>query len=87
LMVKSDTVQLDAEILKRWSEELDVENIGEVDVETFSGRTIRCKTKVINDPKLEGRGLIRIPEKACQSLDVRRGELVRVKPVAPQESD
>jgi len=87
LMVKSDTVQLDADILKRWSDELDVENVNEVDVETFSGKTVRCKTKVINDPKLEGRGLIRIPEKACQSLDVRRGELVRVKPVAPEESD
>ena len=87
LMVKSDTVQLDADILKRWSDELDVDQVSEVDVETFSGKTVRCKTKVINDPKLEGRGLIRIPEKACQSLDVRRGELVRVKPVAPEESD
>ncbi len=87
LMVKSDTVQLDAEILKRWSEELDVESISEVDVETFSGRSVRCKTKVINDPKLEGRGLIRIPEKTCQTLDVRRGELVRVRPATSQEND
>jgi len=87
LMVKADTVQLDAEILKRWSDELDVEGISEVDVETFSGRTVRCKAKVINDAKLEGRGLIRIPEKTCQSLDVRRGELVRVKPVLEQEGD
>jgi hypothetical protein len=86
-MVKSDTVQLDAEILKRWSDELNVENVDEVDVETFSGKAVRCKTKVINDAKLEGRGLIRIPEKACQSLDVRRGELVRVKPVVSEESD
>jgi len=86
-MVKSDTVQLDADILKRWSDELDVEDISEVDVETFSGKAVRCKVKVINDAKLEGRGLIRIPEKACQSLDVRRGELVRVKPVAQQEGD
>lgn len=87
LMVKSDTVQLDADILKRWSDELGIDEVNEVDVETFSGKTVRCKTKVINDPKLEGRGLIRIPEKACQSLDVRRGELVRVKAVAPEESD
>jgi predicted regulator of Ras-like GTPase activity (Roadblock/LC7/MglB family) len=86
-MVKSDTVQLDAEILKRWSDELNVENVNEVDVETFSGKAVRCKTKVISDAKLEGRGLIRIPEKACQSLDVRRGELVRVKPVVSEESD
>jgi predicted regulator of Ras-like GTPase activity (Roadblock/LC7/MglB family) len=87
LMVKSDTVQLDVEILKRWSDELNVDSVDEVDVETFSGKTVRCKAKVINDPKLEGRGLIRIPEKACQSLDVRRGELVRVKPVLQEEGD
>jgi len=87
LMVKSDTVQLDAEILKRWSALLDVKEIAEVDVETFSGKTARCKAKLINDSKLEGRGLIRIPEKTCQLLDVRRGELVRVKPVTVSESD
>jgi len=85
LMVKADTVQLDADVLKRWSAMLNVE-VSEVDIETFSGKTNRCKAKVINDPKLEGRGLIRIPEKTCQLLDVRRGELVRVKPVVPQES-
>jgi len=87
LMVKADTVQLDVDILKRWSALLDVKEIDEVDIETFSGKTARCKAKVINDSKLEGRGLVRIPEKTCQLLDVRRGELVRVKPVIPEESD
>lgn len=86
-MVKADTVQLDEDILKRWSAILDAKEVSEVDIETFSGKTTRCKTKVINDSKLEGRGLIRIPEKTCQLLDVRRGELVRVKPVIPEESD
>jgi len=86
-MVKADTVQLDADILKRWSALLDVNEIDEVDIETFSGKTARCKAKLITDSKLEGRGLIRIPEKTCQLLDVRRGELVRVKPVALEESD
>ena len=87
LMVKADTVQLDAEVLKRWSDLFNVGEVNEVDIETFSGKTARCKTKIINDSKLEGRGLIRIPEKTCQLLDVRRGELVRVKPVVSQESD
>ena len=87
LMVKADTVQLDADVLKRWSALLNVNEVNEVDIETFSGKTARCKTKLINDAKLEGRGLIRIPEKTCQLLDVRRGELVRVKPVVSQESD
>ena len=86
-MVKADTVQLDADVLKRWSALLNVNEVNEVDIETFSGKTARCKTKLINDSKLEGRGLIRIPEKTCQQLDVRRGELIRVKPVVPEESD
>jgi len=87
LMVKADTVQLDADVLQRWSALLDVKGIGEVDIETFSGKTARCKVKLITDSKLEGRGLIRIPEKTCQLLDVRRGELVRVKPVTFDEGD
>jgi len=87
LMVKSDTVQLDADVLQRWSALLNVKEISEVDIETFGGKTTRCKVKVISDSKLEGRGLIRIPEKACQSLEVRRGELVRVKPVVLEKEE
>jgi len=86
-MVKADTVQLDSDILKRWGALLGAKEIGEVDIETFSGKTARCKAKLINDSKLEGRGLVRIPEKTCQLLDVRRGELVRVKPAMLDESD
>jgi len=84
LMVRADTVQLDSEILERWSSLLDVKEIREVDIETFSGKTTRCKAKVISDQKFEGRGLIRIPEKTCDALELKRGELVRVKPVVPE---
>ena len=84
-MVRADTVQLDFEILERWSSLLDVKEIREVDVETFNGKTTRCKAKVISDDKFEGRGLIRIPEKICETIELRRGELVRVKPVVPKE--
>jgi len=84
-MVRPDTVQLDFEILERWSSLLEVKGINEVDIETFSGKTTRCKVKVISDQKFEGRGLIRIPEKTCEALELKRGELVRVKPVVPQE--
>jgi len=87
LMVKSDTVQVDVDVLKRWKALLNGEEINEVDIETFGGKTGRFKVKVISDSKLEGRGLIRIPEKTCQSLEIRRGELVRVKPVIPEAED
>ncbi len=86
-MVKADTVQLDSDILQRWSAMLSRKEVSQVDIETFSGKTTRCKTKVISDSKLEGRGFIRIPDKTCQLLDLRRGELVRVKPVVSEESD
>jgi predicted regulator of Ras-like GTPase activity (Roadblock/LC7/MglB family) len=79
-MVKSDIVQVDSDVLQRWSSMLDVKEISEVDVETFSGKTARCKVKEISDQKLEGRGFIRIPEKLCDKLELKRGELVRVKP-------
>jgi predicted regulator of Ras-like GTPase activity (Roadblock/LC7/MglB family) len=85
LLLRSDSVQIDDEILKQWSELLEVEEINEVEIETFNGQTARCKTKVINDPKLQGRGLIRMPEKTCQALDIEKGELVRVKPVVPED--
>jgi len=85
LMVRADTVQIDFEVLERWGSLLDVKEIHEVDIETFRGKTTRCKAKVINDQKFEGRGLIRIPEKTCEVLELKRGELVRVKPVIPED--
>lgn len=85
LMVRADTVQLDFEILERWRSLLNIKEIHEVEIETFNGKATRCKAKVISDSKFEGRGLIRIPEKTCEALELKRGELVRVKPVVPQE--
>ncbi len=86
-MVRSDTVQMDSEILQRWKEILNGQEITEVDIETFGETTARCKIKVINDKKLEGRGLVRLPEKLCRSLELKKGELVRVKPVIISEGE
>jgi predicted regulator of Ras-like GTPase activity (Roadblock/LC7/MglB family) len=85
LMVRSDTVQLDSDVLDKWASTLNLDEIREVDIETFRGKTVRCKAKVINDEKLQGRGIVRIPEKTCAALELKRGELVRVKPVVPEE--
>jgi len=85
-MVRSDTVQIDSDVLQRWSSILNEKEISEVDLETFDGKTARCETKTISDRKLEGRGLIRVPEKLCNTLGLKSGELVRAKPVA-QESE
>lgn len=85
LLVRADTVQVDSEVLKRWKTLLDVKEVKEVEIETFSGKLARCKVKAISDHKLEGRGLIRVPEKACQKLEIKRGELVRVKPIVQEK--
>jgi len=85
LMVRSDTVQLDSDVLEKWASTLDLNEIHEVDIETFRGKTVRCKVKLINDEKLQGRGIVRIPEKTCDALELKRGELVRVKPVVSEE--
>ena len=78
-----DAVQVDEEILMRWSKNFKGESVSEVEVEAFSGKVIRCKIKAIGDSKYEGKGLIRVPEKVARELAVTEGELVRIKPVEP----
>lgn len=74
------TVEIDPKILKQWSEILKVKKVEEVEVEAFDGKTTHCKAREIGEPKLKGKGMIRIPEKTCKTLHVKRGELVKVKP-------
>ncbi|MFB0514252.1 MAG: hypothetical protein ACETVQ_01600 [Candidatus Bathyarchaeia archaeon] len=85
LLVRADTVQVDSEVLKRWSALMGGKEVKEVEIETFSGKMAQCKVKTISDRKLEGRGFIRIPDKTSQTLEIKRGELVRVKPVAQEK--
>jgi predicted regulator of Ras-like GTPase activity (Roadblock/LC7/MglB family) len=85
LLVRADTVQVDSEVLKRWNALQSGKEVKEVEIETFGGKIARCKVKTISDRKLEGRGLIRIPEKTCQMLEIKRGELVRVKPIVEEK--
>lgn len=81
LLVRSDTVQISKGIMSQWEETLDGQNINLVEIEAFNGQSSQCKVKTVNDSKLENKAVIRIPEKICQVLDVKKGELVRVKPV------
>jgi hypothetical protein len=85
LLVKGDTVQIDTKTLNEWSEYYDGTEITEVEVESFNGNSIICKVKPIKDSKMEGKGIIRIPERACQELDVKKGELVKVKPYLEED--
>jgi hypothetical protein len=81
LLVPSDTVRIDSEMLSQWAELSEDTKIEKVEVETFDGKTTRCKVKPIKDSKYKGKGIIRTPEKIRLNLEVKKGELVRVKPV------
>jgi predicted regulator of Ras-like GTPase activity (Roadblock/LC7/MglB family) len=75
------SVEIDPQVLEQWSEILNVKKVEEVEIEAFGGKTTQCKAKEIGEEKLRGKGIIRIPEKTCKSLEVKKGELVKVKPI------
>lgn len=80
--IAGETVEVDHEILKQWSGLLDGKDVNGVEIEAFSGKRTQCRVRAIEDSRLDGKGLIRIPEKPFQALKVKKGELVRVKPIA-----
>ncbi len=80
LLTPSDTVRIDNSVMDQWKELYEGRNLEEADVETFTGKSLRCKVKPIKDGKLEGQGKIQIPGKLQLVLDIKKGELVRVKP-------
>jgi hypothetical protein len=80
LLTPSDTVRIDNSVIEQWKELYEGRNIEEADLETFAGKSLRCKVKSIKDGKLEGQGKIQIPSKLQDVLDIKKGELLRVKP-------
>ena len=81
LLVAGDTVRIDNDILLQWSRMYEDREIEEVEIETFEGKSIRCRLRAIKDAKYEGKGIIQMPEKIQNALGIRKGELVRVRPV------
>jgi len=85
LLVKADTVRIDEETLMRWEELCDNERIEQVEIETFTGQSMRCKVKPIKDSKQEGKGIVQMPLRIQQALETRKGELVKLKPIFESE--
>jgi len=81
LFTPSDTVRIDSDTISQWKELYEDKKIEEVAIETFGGKSTQCKLKPVKDSKFEGKGIIQIPEKLQQSLEIGKGELVRVKPI------
>jgi hypothetical protein len=86
LLVPSDTVRIDSQILSQWEELYEGTKIDEVELETFDGKVTRCKVKPIKESKYEGKGIIQVPEKIQSTLEVKKGELVRAKPMLTKRS-
>jgi predicted regulator of Ras-like GTPase activity (Roadblock/LC7/MglB family) len=80
LLAPSDTVRLDSNILEEWNRLYENRTIEEVDIETFVGKSARCKVKPIKESKLDGQGKIQMPSKVQLALEIKKGELVKVKP-------
>jgi hypothetical protein len=83
LLVPSDTVRVDSETLLQWEKTYDDNSIQQVEIETFGGKTTQCKVKPLKDSKYVGKGIVQMPEKIRSTLEIKKGELVRVKPIIP----
>ena len=78
----SNTVRFDQGLLERWRELYGAEKIENVEIyDTFIGKSVKCKFKIVKDEKFQGNGLIQIPKPIRQELEVKEGSLVIVKPI------
>lgn len=81
MFVPADTVRVDNDLLLKWKEMYGDKEIREVEIVTFGGKSSRYKVKPIKEAKFEAKGMIQMHEKAQSLLEIKKGELVRVKPV------
>jgi hypothetical protein len=81
LLVPSDTIRVDQEVISRWNELYGEDEIKEVEVEALNGKTVRCKFKNIKKSKDTGKGIVKMPEKIQLTLETQQGELVTIKPI------
>jgi hypothetical protein len=81
LLVQSDTVRIDSAMLSQWEELYKGKKIEKIEIETFDGKRTTCKVRPIKDSKYDGKGKVQVPEKIQSTLEIKKGELVRAKPI------
>lgn len=81
LLVPTDTVRIDCEIVEKWSDLYEGKQFNMVIIEALDGKKTSCKFKTIKESKNNAKGIIQIPEKILQTLKTEKGKLVIVKPV------
>ncbi len=77
----SNSVRIDSAVIQQWKDVYGEIQINEVEVETLNGQKIRCKYRLIGDSKLDGKGLVQMPQRMQMTLNTSKGELVTVKPI------
>ncbi len=87
LLVASDMVRVDADVVAKWSDLYGDREISQVNVETLEGKAVICKFKPMKEADGKAKGIIQIPERILQSLRTGEGKLVMVKPVIPTASE
>ena len=83
LLVASDVVRVDVDVVAKWSELYGDREISLVNVETLEGKSAVCKFKPMKEAEGNAKGIIQIPEKILQTLGTGAGKLVMVKPFIP----
>jgi hypothetical protein len=81
LLVSSDTIRIDGEVIASWDKLFEGKAIEYVLIETLKMKTFKCKFKPIKEKKNTTKGIVQFPERILQMLDVSKGELVMIKPV------
>jgi predicted regulator of Ras-like GTPase activity (Roadblock/LC7/MglB family) len=81
LLVASDTVRVDKDVVAKWRDLYGDKEITQVNVETLEGKAVICKFKPMKEADGNAKGIIKIPERILQILETGEGKLVIVKPV------
>lgn len=81
LLVPSDTVRIDKEIIEKWNELYEGKEIKMVLIENINGKSTQSKFRNIKSSKHAGKGVIRMPDKIQSTLETSKGELITIKPI------
>ncbi|MGD6933446.1 MAG: hypothetical protein ACQCN5_04485 [Candidatus Bathyarchaeia archaeon] len=81
LLVASDTVRIDADVITSWDQLYEGRFIDHVTVESLKMKKITCKFKPIKETRNTAKGIVQVPERILQTLEVSKGELVMITPV------
>jgi hypothetical protein len=84
-LFQSDAVRVDEDVAAGWNKLYEGRIIDHIVIESLRFKMIRCRFKPIKESKTSAKGLVQIPDKIMQALDVTRGDLVLIKPIVENQ--